>query len=80
MGTPHLPGNSGRHIWGHPTGTIVFDWKNRFGTPAGQKPAKEYHYKNVRTTEQWKGRGEERMLCRKENLQAKPPRPQRLRA
>ena len=55
----------------HPADTIDFDWKSLLGTPAGQKPAKEFPYKNARTSEQWKECGEELKLRLKENLQAK---------
>ena len=55
----------------HPTDTIAFDWKSLLGTPAGQKPAKDFSYKKARTTEQWKECGEELKLRLKENLQAK---------
>ncbi len=59
------------YLGGHPTDTIVFDWKNLLGTPAGQKTARDFPYKNARTTEQWKECGEELKLRLKENLQAK---------
>ena len=59
------------YLQNHPTETIVFDWKSLLGTPAGQKPAKDFSYKKARTTEQWKECGEELKLRLKENLQAK---------
>ncbi len=55
----------------HPAEPIVFDWKSLLGTPPGQKPAKDFCYKNARTTEQWKECGEELKFRLKENLQAK---------
>lgn len=55
----------------HPTSPVIVDWKSLLGTPAGQKPAKEFPYKKARTTEQWKACGEELKLRLKENLQAK---------
>ena len=55
----------------HPTDTFVFDWKSLLGTPAGQKPAKDFLYKHARTTQQWKECGEELKFRLKENLQAK---------
>ncbi len=59
------------YLEGHPTDTIIFDWKRLLGTPAGQKPAKDFPYKHARTTQQWKECGEELKLRLKENLQAK---------
>ena len=59
------------YLQDHPTDTIVFDWKSLLGTSVGQKPAKDFPYKNARTTEQWKECGEELKLRLKENLQAK---------
>ncbi len=59
------------YLQNHPTETIIFDWKSLLGTPAGQKPAKDFSYKKARTTEQWKECGEELKLRLKENLQAK---------
>lgn len=40
------------YLQDHPTDTIVFDWKSLLGTPAGQKPAKDFPYKNARIMEQ----------------------------
>ena len=59
------------YLQNHPTETIVFDWKSLLGTPAGQKPAKDFSYKKARTTDQWKECGEELKLRLKENLQTK---------
>lgn len=59
------------YLQDHPTDTIVFDWKSLLGTPIGQKPAKDFPYKNARTAKQWKECGEELKLRLKENLQAK---------
>lgn len=70
---PLLPDSGGREAYleGHPTDTIIFDWKSLLGTPAGQKPARDFAYKHARETEQWKECGEELKLRLKENLQAK---------
>jgi len=55
----------------HPTELISFEWKSLLGMPPGQKPARIFNYKSVRTTEQWKECGTELKLRLKENLQAK---------
>ncbi len=72
----HKDTASARQRWeayleSHPTSPVIFDWKSLLGTPTGQKPAKDFPYKNARTTEQWKECGEELKLRLKENLQAK---------
>ena len=59
------------YLESHPTDRIAFDWKSLLGTPAGQKPARDFAYKHARETEQWKECGEELKLRLKENLQAK---------
>lgn len=59
------------YLKAHPTNTIVFSWKSLLGTPPGQKTARDYPYKNTRTTEQRKECGEELKLRLKENLQAR---------
>ncbi len=59
------------YLQDHPTSPILFDWESLLGTPAGQKPAKDFPYKKARTTEQWKECKEELKLRLKENLQAK---------
>lgn len=59
------------YLEGHPTDMIAFDWKSLLGTPARQKPARDFAYKHARETEQWKECGEELKLRLKENLQAK---------
>ena len=40
------------YLQDHPTDTIAFAWKSLLGTSVGQKPAKDFPYKNARIMEQ----------------------------
>ena len=35
------------YLGGHPADTITFDWKSLLGTPAGQKPARDFAYISI---------------------------------
>lgn len=59
------------YLAAHPTETVTFDWRSLLGTPPAQKPPRDFPYKKISTSEQWKETGAEIKLRLKENIQAK---------